>query len=117
MHDLHHLLSNEELVGVLGIASGFDLSLGSLCEGNAEQSEDVAIRGLGLDESLNERVPFFDHRACLISGDVHSIEVGVAIESLNLINLELELSPGLLLGLVVAVSEGDGEDTTSQAIS
>ena len=32
-------------------------------------------------------------------------QVGVAVESFDLINLELELSPGLSLGLVVAVSK------------
>ena len=117
LHDLHHLLSNELLVGSLSEAGGFDLSLGSLGESNSEKSEDVAISSLGLYESLNERVPFLNHGACLISGNVHSVEVGVAVVSFNLINLELKLSPGLGLGLVVAISKGDAENTTSQTVS
>jgi len=107
LHNLHHLLSNEQFVRVLCEAGGLDLSLGSLCESNSEHSENVAINGLGLNKSLNERVPLFDHRACLISRDVHSVEVSEAIVSLNLIDLESKLSPGLLLRLVVAVSEGN----------
>lgn len=88
--------------------------LGSLGEGNGEQTKDETIRGLGLHDGLNEGVPLFNHGASLVSGHVHSIEVGVAIESLDLIDLELELSPGLTLTVVVAVSERDGEDTTFQ---
>ena len=117
LHNLHHLLSNELLVGSFSEAGSFNLSLGSLSESNSEQSEDVAISGFGLHESLNKRVPFLNHGACLVSGNVHSIEVGVAVESLNLVNLELKLSPGLGLGLVVAISKGDAENTTSQTVS
>jgi len=61
-------------------------------------------------------VPFLDHRAGLVSGDVHSVEVGVAIVSLDFINLEFNLSPGLGSGVGVAISEGCGEDTTSKVV-
>ena len=93
------------------------MSLGSLGESKAEQSDDVSIGGLGLHECLNERVPLLDHGACLVSGDVHAGEVGVAVEALDLVDLELERSPRLGLGLVVAVSQGSGENTTSEAVS
>jgi len=103
-------------VGVFSIACGLHLLLGSLSECDTEQSKDESIGGLGLNISLDEGVPFLDHGACLISGNIHSVEVCVAIESLNLINLEFKLSPGLGLGLVVAVSEGDVENTTFQTL-
>ena len=51
----------------------------SLGEANGEHSEEISIRGLGLDESLNGGVPFLDDGAQLVSGDVHSVEVSVAI--------------------------------------
>jgi len=104
-------------VGSVSEAASFNLSLSSFSERNAEHSEDVTIDGLGLHKCLNKGVPLFDHGACLVSGDVHSIEVGVAVESLNFIALELERSPGLVVGLVVAISEGDSEDSVSQAVS
>jgi len=104
-------------VGSFGVAGGFDLLICLLGESDAEHSEDVSILGLGLYESLNERVPFLNHGAGFVSGDVHSVEIGVAVESFNLINLELELSPVVSLSLVVAVGEGSCEDTTSQTIS
>ena len=117
LHNLHHLLSNELLVGSLGVAGGFNLSWCFLGESNAEHSDNVSIEGLGLNVSLNERVPLSDHGACLISSDVHTVEVGVAVKSLDLIDLELKLSPVLGIGRVVAVSKGGGENTTSQTVS
>jgi hypothetical protein len=59
-------------------------------------------------------VPFLDHGASLISGDVHSVEVGVAVECLNFSDFELESSPGLSFGLEVAISERGGENSTSE---
>jgi hypothetical protein len=117
LHNLHHLLSNELLVGSLGVAGGFNLSWCFLGESNAEHSDNVSIEGLGLNVSLNERVPLSDHGASLISSDVHTVEVGVAVKSLDLIDLELKLSPVLGIGRVVAVSKGGGENTTSQTVS
>ena len=95
LHDLHHLLSNELLVGSLGVAGCFNLSLSFLGESNAEHSDDVSVGGLSLNESLNKSVPLLDHGAGLVSGDVHAVEVGVAVKALDLIDLELELSPVL----------------------
>ena len=120
LHNLHHLLSNELLVGSFGVAGGFNLSWCFLGESNAEHSDNVSIEGLGLNVSLNERVPLSDHGASLISSDVHTVEVGVAVKSLDLIDLELKLSPvfwEILIGDIVAVSESGGENTTSQTVS
>lgn len=105
LHDLHHLLPDQLFVRVLGIASCLNLSVGSLGEGQAENSQDVSIGGLGLHESLDEGMPLLDHGAGLVLGDVHTVEVGVAVKALHLVALELQLSPGLVLGLVVAVSQ------------
>jgi hypothetical protein len=103
-------------VGALGVAGCLNLLLGSLGEGNGEESEDVTIGGLGLDGGLNEGVPLLDHRASLILGDVHTIELGVAVETLDFLALELQLSPGLGLRVVVAIAEGDGENTASKRV-
>jgi len=103
-------------VGSLGVASGLDLLLSLLGEGDAEHTEDVAVEGLGLNESLNEGVPLLDHGATVISGDVHTIEVGVAVEILDLLNLELELLPGGGFSGVVAVAERQLENSTSEVI-
>lgn len=117
LHNFHHLLSDKFLMGGLGETGGLNLLVNSLSESNAEHSEDVAVLGLGLNESLNEGLPLLNHGASLVSGDVHTMEISVAVESLDLIDLELELSPGGGLGLIVAISKRDGDDTTSQTVS
>ena len=104
-------------MGSLSVAGGLNLSWCFLGESNAEHSDEVSIVGFGLDVSLDERVPLFDHGASLISGNVHTVEVGVAVKSLDLIDLELKLPPVLGIGRVVAVSKGGGENTTSQTVS
>ena len=116
LHNLHHFLDDKLLVRGVGKASCLNLFLGSLGEGNGEESEDESVLGLGLNACLDEGVPLLDHGAGFISSDVHTIEVGIAVEALDFLNLELELSPSLGLNLVVEVSEGDGEDTTSKTV-
>ena len=103
-------------MGGLGVASRLHLLLRLLSESDAEHAHEEAILGLGLDERLNQRVPLLDHRAPVISGDVHAVEVRVAVEVLDLLDLEFELSPGGGIGTVVAIPEGDAEHTPSQAI-
>jgi len=41
-------------VRCLGVASGLDLLLGLVGEGNAEHSDNISVIGFGLYESLNE---------------------------------------------------------------
>jgi hypothetical protein len=100
-------------VGVLGIAGSFNLLSGFLGERKGEKSKTVTIGGFALYECLNKRMPFFNHGACFVSRDIHTIEIGVAIHSFNFVDLEFKLSPGLGLRLVVAVSQGDAHNTPS----
>ena len=104
-------------MGGFGIAGSLNLSMCFLSESNAEHSQNVSVGSLCLDKGLNKGMPLFDHGASLVSGDVHTVEVGVAVKSLDLIDLELKLSPVLGIGRVVAVSKGGGENTTSQTVS
>lgn len=55
----------------------------------------------------------------MVSGDVHSVEVGVAIESLDFINLELELSPGgrLLWVWSIAIVERNLDNTSFKTVT
>lgn len=116
-HNFHHLLADEFFLRALGVAGGSDLSLGSLGEANAEHSEEVSVSSLGLNEGFNGGVPFLDNGAQLVSGDVHSVEVGIAIEALDFFNLHLHLSPGLIIAISVQISQRYFEHTTSQAVS
>jgi len=116
LHDLHHLLTDELLMGGLGIAGSLDLLLGLLCESNAEHSEEVSILGFGLNESFDEGMPFLNHSSTMVPGDVHAIEIGIAVKALNFFDLETKLLPGGSVGAFIAVSKTDVENTTLEAI-
>ena len=116
-HNFHHLIADGLDLGGLGVASGSDLSACSFCESNGEHSEEVSVSSLGLNESLDSGVPLLDNGAELVSGDVHSVEVSVAIKALNFFNLHLHLSPGQLVAVSVQISQRYFEHTTFQAVS
>jgi len=121
-HDLHHLLSDHLLVRRFQVAGSFDLVWRLLGESNCEHSDDETISCLGLNETFNKGVPFLDHLAGMIPGDVNSVEISVTIKSLDLLDLELNLSVGvwvlILSSLVaVAVSQIESENTPFQTIS
>ena len=88
-------------MGSLGIAGGLHLSSVAFGERNGENTYKVTILGLGLNESLDEGVPFLDKLAELITSDVHTVEVGVAVETFDFLALESYLSPCLLVSIVV----------------
>lgn len=115
-HSLNHLLSDEFLLGVLGVASGLNLSLNAAGEGDAEETHEVTVLGLGLSERLNKGMPLLDEGAKLITGDVESVVVGKALESLDLLAADLDLSEGLVGGVTVQVSEVDLEDASLERV-
>ena len=94
-------------MGGFSITGSLDLARSFLGESDAERADDVSIGSLGLDESLNETVPLLDHGASLVAGDVHTVEVSVAVETLDLINLELEYTPRVGLSTLVTVTKRD----------
>jgi hypothetical protein len=90
---------------------------GSLGEADGEHSEEVTIKGLGLYECLDGGVPFLHNGAQLVSGDVHTVEVGVAVKALHFFDLHLHFSPGLIIAFSVQISQRYFEHTTLQTIS
>ena len=94
-------------MGGFSITGSFDLARSFLGESDAERADDVSVGGLGLDESLNETMPLLDHGASLVAGDVHTVEVSVAVETLDLIDLELEYTPRVGFSTLIAVTKRD----------
>jgi len=116
-HDFLHLLSDLLDLGGLGVASSLNLAVLSSGESNREDSHEVAIGGLGLDESLNKGVPLLDEGAHLVSGDGDSAEVGEAVVTLDLLNLELDDSPGeIVLVVLVEIGLSDLEDAALKRV-
>ena len=62
-------------------------------------------------------MPLLDERAELVSSDVHAVEVRVAVEALHLLALNAHLSPRVLVGVSVEVTERDLENATTQGVS
>ena len=116
-HDFHHLFANEFLLRALGVAGGFDLFAGSLGETNGKDSEHEAVSSLGLDKGFNDIVPLLDELAEFVSGDVHAVEVGVAVHALHFFNLHLHLSPGISTALVLQVSQRHLKHSSFQTVS
>ncbi len=89
----------------LGVASGLNLVLMAAGEGDAEKTDEVTIKSLTLDESLDQSVPLLNKSAKLVTGDVHALEVSVAVESFDFLNLELDVSPSLFVSITLEFSE------------
>ena len=85
-------------------------------EGDAEHADLVTIDGLGLREGLDRGVPLLDESAELVSGDVHTVEVGVAVVALDFFALDAHLSPSLLVSILVEVTERDVENATTEGV-
>ena len=81
------------------------MSLLASGESDREHAHLVAVVGLGLGESLDGRVPLLDEGAELVASDIKAIVVGEAVKALNLLALHLNLSPGLLGGVLVQVTK------------
>ena len=83
---------------------------------NAEETEDVAVSSLDVNESLNQGLPLLDHRAQLVRRDGHPVEICQAGLALDLIYAQTELAEGNILALGVEVSKGHLEDTSTQTV-
>ena len=92
------------------------MTTGALGEANAEHAEEVSVDSLALNESFDGGVPLLDDGAKLIASDVHSVEVGVAIEALDFLDLYLHLSPSLFVAVSVQISQRYLKHTALQAV-
>lgn len=113
-HDVGHLLADGANLRGLGVAGLLDLVGAPLGESNGEEADGVAVGGLDVNLSLNEGLPLLDQGAELVTGEVHSVEVGKAVAALDLVGPQLDLPVGLLI--VVEVGEGNLENTTLEGV-
>ena len=61
-------------------------------------------------------MPLLNDGAQFVSGNVHSVEVGIAIEALDFFDLYLHFSPGLIIAISVQIGLRYFEHTTFQAV-
>lgn len=113
-HDLHHLLADLAHLLVLGVRGLADLVGALLGEAHAKETQEVAVRGLHVHVSLDHGLPLLDHRAHLVTGQVHAVEVGEAVLALHVLRDQLELAEGHLV--VLQVGKAHLEHTTLQTV-
>lgn len=113
--DLEHLLSDSTDLRGLSVGGLGDLVGTAAGEGNAEDSEEVAVSRLNVLVALNERLPLANKRADLVRSEVHAVEVGQAGSALDLVDTELELAERLLV-ILVKVSERSLNDTALERV-
>ena len=102
-HDVDHLLSDSSDLRTFGVGSFLDLLADPLGESKTEHSEKISVSGFDIDVSLDQSLPLSDERAELVSGQVHTVEVGVTVLALDILADQLELPEGVFV--VVKISE------------
>ena len=93
-----------ELAG--GVAVLGELALLASGEGDNEEADDEAVLGLSVDDGLDHGAPLAEEGADLVGGEGHGVEGGEEVAAGELLDLELHLLEGLILG-VGAVDLGE----------
>jgi len=102
-------------LGGLGVGGLLDLVLSSLGEANAEEAELVTVSGGAVNMGLDLGLPLLDDGALLVTGQLHTVEVGEASVTLDLLADETEFTVG---GLVtVEISLVDLVDAAAETVS
>lgn len=103
--DFLHLLT-------VGVGSLADLRRLFLGETDHEAAEHGTVEGLHVDEGFDQGLPLADEGAELVTSHVHAVEGGSAGSTLDVFDLELDLSPGHVVGVVLEVGQGHFDDTS-----
>lgn len=114
-HGADHLGADRTDLGRLGVTCLLELIVLLLGESDAEHADDVTVGGTGINVGLNDRLLLLDEGAKLITGHIHAVEVEETVESLNILDTELDLtvSHGLI---VVEIGKGEFDNTSLQSI-
>ena len=62
-------------------------------------------------------MPLLDESAELVSGHVETVVISVAVVALHFLTLDSNLSPGLVVSVLVQVTERDLENATTEGFS
>jgi len=93
-------------VGGFSVRLLLDLLRVALGESDDEDTEDIAICSLSINEGLDESLPLANHLEELVTSDVHSVEGGLGCVTINLVYDETDLAPLRALCLVIELREG-----------
>jgi hypothetical protein len=93
-HKCRHLGSDGPNLCRFGVTGRLDLVVLRAGEGDAEQSDNVSVRGTAVHIAFNDRLLLSDERAELVSCHVHSVEVHKAVVALDVLDTKLDLAVG-----------------------
>jgi len=114
-HVTNHLFSDSTNLSRLGVTSLLDLVLVLLGESNAKHSYNVSIGSLYINISLDNGLTLLDKTADLITGHIHTVEVGETVEPLDILDTELDLAVSKVF-VLLKVSKGDFYDASLESI-
>jgi len=112
--DVDHLTADILDLLRLSVGSFLDLVLSLLGEADAEEAKSVSVARFHIDASLDHGLPLLDHGPGLVRGEVHSVEVGEAIASLDILADETEFAEGNLV--ILKIGERHFVHATLQAV-
>merc|ERR1719328_556958 len=117
LDDVSHLLPDVLDLGALGVASLLLAVLLLQGESDAEDTEHVSVTGLDVNVALDQSLPLLDHGPQLVGGQVHAVEGGQAVLSLDVLNNQLELSVrSLSVILILEISKGNLKNSSLQTL-
>lgn len=114
--NLEDALANGADLSALRIGGLSKLSFSALSESNDEGAESVTIRGLDVSKGLDQSLPLANKGASLVGSKVHTMDVGQAVATLNLIDTKAETAEGSILSLIVDISERQVQNTTTESL-
>jgi len=114
-HDGCHFGSNGTTLGGFGVARGRDLVVLGPSEGDAKETDDVAVGCSAIHVGFNDGLLLSDEGAELVAGHVHAVEVQQAVVSLDVFDAELDFAvrQGFVL---LEVRQGDFDHTALQVL-
>jgi hypothetical protein len=115
IHNADHLSTDRSDLCRLGVACILDLVVLRASEGNTEHADDVTISCPTVDISFNNRLLLSDQTAQLVAGHIHTVKVGKAIETLNILDTKSDLSESQSL-VLVQVGEANLDNSALQTI-
>jgi len=115
--DLDHLATNSLHLLALSVRGLLQLILTTLSEANDEETDDITIGSLNIGVGLDQRLPLANQRSELIRSDIHAVEVGQTVLTLDLLNAKLELAEGVLLGVWLQIAKRGLEHTAQETIA
>ena len=114
-HDRGHLGTDRSRLCGLDIACVLNLVVLWAGESDAEQADNVPVGRSAINKCLNNRLLLSDQTAKLITSHVHTVKVGKAVVTLNILHTKLNLSVSDSFRLV-QISETDFNNASLQTI-